>query len=256
MEPPFMPADPSTLFISDLHLDPARPDIQQSFLEFLEHQAPLCETLYILGDFFEVWLGDDDENTFTTIIIDALRDLAVPIYIMHGNRDFLLGQQFCARIGAILLDDPTVVDLYGTPTLLMHGDSLCTGDTQYMQVRAMLRSPAFQTDFLSKTLAERAAFAASARQQSQAHTQQHTENAAAKDSGSDIMDVTPSEVVRVMAEHSVQQMIHGHTHRPARHALTVNDKPAERVVLGDWDKQGWFIAADTHGLSLRSFAIE
>jgi UDP-2,3-diacylglucosamine hydrolase len=255
MEPPFMPADPSTLFISDLHLDPARPDIQQSFLEFLEHQVPLCETLYILGDFFEVWLGDDDENTFTTTIIDALRNLTVPIYIMHGNRDFLLGQQFCARIGATLLDDPTVIDLYGTPTLLMHGDSLCTGDTQYMQVRAMLRSSAFQTDFLSKTLAERAAFAASARQQSQTHTQQHTLAAKANDSRADIMDVTLSEVVRVMAEQGVQQMIHGHTHRPARHALAVNDRPAERVVLGDWDKQGWFITADTHGLSLRSFAI-
>lgn len=250
-----MPADPRTLFISDLHLDPARHDIQKAFLDFLGNEAIHCQALYILGDFFEVWLGDDDVNAFNTTIINALKNLTMPVYIMHGNRDFLLGQQFCASIDATLLEDPTVIDLHGTPTLLMHGDSLCTGDTEYMQVRAMLRSPAFQTDFLGKTLAERAAFANSARQQSQAHTQQHAQTSAAENGRTDIMDVTPSEIGRVMAENSVQQMIHGHTHRPARHALTVDGIAAERIVLGDWDTQGWFIEADAEGVSLRSFAI-
>lgn len=250
-----MPVNPSTLFISDLHLDPTRPDIQRTFLDFLGQQAADCQALYILGDFFEVWLGDDDVNTFNTSIIDALKALNVPIYIMHGNRDFLLGQQFCVSIGATLLEDPTVIDLYGTPTLLMHGDSLCTADTQYMQVRTMLRSSAFQADFLSKTLVERAAFANSARQQSQAHTQQHMQTSTDTGSSTDIMDVTPSEVVRVMAESNVAQMIHGHTHRPARHELTVGGMPAERIVLGDWDKQAWLIAADVNGLSLQPFAI-
>jgi UDP-2,3-diacylglucosamine hydrolase len=255
MEPYFMSANPRTLFISDLHLDPAKPDIQQAFLEFLSHQATHCQALYILGDFFEVWLGDDNVNAFNATIIDALKDLTVPIFLMHGNRDFLLGEQFCASIGATLLDDPIVIDLHGTPTLLMHGDSLCTGDSQYMQVRTMLRSSAFQADFLSKTLAERAAFADNARQQSQAHTQQHTQAAAVEGNSTDIMDVTESEVVRMMAESGVQQMIHGHTHRPARHELTVDDKPAERIVLGDWDKQGWFITANADGVRLESFDI-
>ena len=251
-----MSSDSSTLFISDLHLDPARPDIQQAFLNFVANQAKHCRALYILGDFFEVWLGDDDVNAFNSAIIDALQRLTMPIYLMHGNRDFLLGQRFCTSIGATLLNDPTVIDLHGTPTLLMHGDSLCTADSEYMQVRAMLRSPAFQTDFLSKTLAERQVFANNARQQSQAHTQQHSQASAANGSSTDIMDVTPIEVERVMAENNVQQMIHGHTHRPARHDLIVEGKPAERIVLGDWDKLGWFISADANGLDLQSFAIQ
>lgn len=242
-----------TLFISDLHLHPARADIQQAFLEFLADAATSAEALYILGDFFEVWLGDDDVNDFNTGIIEALAALPVPLYLMHGNRDFLLGQQFCASVGATLLSDPTVINLYGTPTLLMHGDSLCTADTDYMQVRRLLRSPAFQADFLAKSLPERAAFAGSARQQSKAHTQANMP--AAGGAANDIMDVTPNEVVRVMSEAGVRQMIHGHTHRPARHPLAVDNKPAERVVLGDWDSHGWFIRADAAGLSLESFPI-
>jgi UDP-2,3-diacylglucosamine hydrolase len=242
-----------TLFISDLHLQPARADIQQAFLGFLKNEAAGAEALYILGDFFEVWLGDDDVNDFNTSIINALAALPVPLYLMHGNRDFLLGQQFCDSIGATLLSDPTVINLHGTPTLLMHGDSLCTGDADYMQVRMLLRSPAFQADFLSKSLPERAAFAGSAREQSQAHTSANMDKAGGAEN--DIMDVTPDEVIRVMSEAGVLQMIHGHTHRPARHPLSVAGKPAERLVLGDWDSQGWLIRADAAGLSLESFPI-
>ena len=235
-----------TLFISDLHLDPSRLDVQQALLAFLSNQAQSCGALYILGDFFEVWLGDDDSNPFIDGVIQALAALPMPVYIMHGNRDFLLGEQFCAQTGATLLNDPTTIDLHGTPTLLMHGDSLCTEDVAYMQVRGQLRSSAFQADFLSKSLPERAAFANHARQQSQAHTQS---------TAMDIMDVTPSEVVRVMAEAGVLRLIHGHTHRPARHSLLVDGESAERIVLGDWDQLGWFIQADGTGLRLESFSI-
>ena len=235
-----------TLFISDLHLDPSRPDIQQALLSFLSNQAQECGALYILGDFFEVWLGDDDSQPSVDAIILALKALPCPVFIMHGNRDFLLGEQFCAQTGATLLNDPTTIDLHGTKTLLMHGDSLCTEDIAYMQVRGQLRSPAFKADFLSKSLADRAAFAAQARQQSQAHTQ-------STDMG--IMDVTPSEVARVMAEAGVLRLIHGHTHRPARHSLLVEGESAERIVLGDWDQLGWFIQADAAGLRLESFSL-
>lgn len=235
-----------TLFISDLHLDTGRPDVQQALLTFLDNIAKDCEALYILGDFFEVWIGDDATSPFVDRVIAALSALPCSVFIMHGNRDFLLGEQFCAQTGATLLSDPTTIDLYGTKTLLMHGDSLCTGDLAYMQVREQLRSPAFQAEFLAKSLPERAAFAAHARQQSQAHTQ-------STDMG--IMDVTPSEVVRVMADAGVLRLIHGHTHRPGRHAVWVEGESAERLVLGDWDQLGWFIQADPSGIRLNSFSI-
>jgi len=222
----------TTLFISDLHLDQHRPDLMAAFIQFLKSHAKDAEKLYILGDFFEVWLGDDFVPPFLQAAIDALADLSIEKYVMHGNRDFLLGDRFCRLTGAVLLEDPTVIDLYGTPCLLMHGDSLCTKDVEYMQVRKMLRDPAFQADFLTKTVEERIAFATSAREQSKAHTGEMS---------TEIMDVTPDEVTLAMSEAGVNLMIHGHTHRPDSHQLTVNDSPAIRMVLGDWDKAAWYI---------------
>ncbi|MDG1303933.1 MAG: UDP-2,3-diacylglucosamine diphosphatase [Pseudomonadales bacterium] len=228
----------STLFISDLHLDQHRTDLMTAFVNFLNDHAMHAENLFILGDFFEVWLGDDFIPPFLQPAIDALAALPIKKYLMHGNRDFLLGEEFCKLTGMTLLNDPTVIDLYGRPCLLMHGDSLCTKDVAYMEARKMLRDPGFQADFLTKTVEERIAFASSAREQSKAHTGEMS---------TDIMDVTLSEVESAMSNAGVNLMIHGHTHRPATHALMVNEKQATRIVLGDWDTSGWYITAGPGG---------
>lgn len=236
----------SQLLISDLHLEESRVDLTNAFLDFLQNRARGADALYILGDFFEVWLGDDHDTPFNRRIITALSALDIPKFLMHGNRDFLMGDAFCAAAGMTLLPDPSIVRLAGKRVLLMHGDSLCTMDQEYMAVREMLRDPAFQADFLSKSIAERDAFARSARAQSKEHTRQ---------SATEIMDVTPSEVVRVMADQDVDMMIHGHTHRPKMHDLEVHGRPAQRMVLGDWDKLGWYIEADHGAFALHSFEI-
>jgi UDP-2,3-diacylglucosamine hydrolase len=161
--------DMTTLFISDLHLEAHQPDIGEQFLAFLEGEARDAEALYILGDLFEVWLGDDDPNPYYQQMKTGLRKLAdtgVPIYFMHGNRDFTIGQQFCEETGVSLLNDPTVVNLYGRDVLLCHGDSLCTDDVQYQQIRTMTRDPAWQAMMLSKSIEERIAFAVQAREES------------------------------------------------------------------------------------------
>lgn len=236
----------SRLFISDLHLMEARRDITEAFIEFLHSKAAHAEALYILGDFFEVWIGDDHDTSFNREIIEALANLSTEKYIMHGNRDFLLGEAFCKSVGASLLNDPTVLSLGGRPALLMHGDSMCTRDEPYMQARRMLRNPAVQADLLSKSIDDRLQIAEGARQQSKDHT---------RESAEDIMDVTPEEVVREMQDHRVDLMIHGHTHRPAVHDLEINGRAAQRIVLGDWDKQGWYLEASGANLELVSFEI-
>ncbi len=224
-----------TLFISDLHLEESRPDITAAFLDFLQRQAAGAERLFILGDFFEAWIGDDERTPLQETVAEALRALSengTELFLMHGNRDFLIGEAFCQRIGATLLDDPTVVDLYGVPTLLMHGDSLCTADVEYQKFRANMRNPQWQQMILSRPLADR-----------QQMARQLREISMAKNQGKEayIMDVTPEEVVREMEAHQVQRLIHGHTHRPAVHDLTANGKPAKRIVLGDWDKNVWWL---------------
>jgi UDP-2,3-diacylglucosamine hydrolase len=234
------------LFISDLHLDESRPDITLAFFNFLETTAKGVDALYILGDFFEVWLGDDDQNEFNQSIIAALNKYASPLFLMHGNRDFLLGDEFCRQTAGTLLADPTVINLFGEHVLLMHGDSLCTQDAQYMKVRLMLRDQAFQKDLLSKTLQERKVIAKTARSQSKAHT---------RESKADIMDVTQSEVELIMAQHQLTTLIHGHTHRPKIHQLQLNDKPAKRIVLGDWDKDVWYLQCSPSGQTLKSYPI-
>ncbi|WP_309043178.1 UDP-2,3-diacylglucosamine diphosphatase [Marinobacter sediminicola] len=229
----------TTLFISDLHMEESRPDIIGAFLRFLEEEAPGAEQLFILGDFFEAWIGDDERTPLQDQAAAALRTLSdsgTRIFLMHGNRDFLLGEDFCARAGATLLDDPTLIDLYGTPTLLMHGDSLCTTDVEYQKFRAKMRNPQMQKMILSRPLEDRQQMARQLREMSMASNQGKTE---------DIMDVTPEEVQRVMEAHDVPLLIHGHTHRPAVHSLEVDGESAKRIVLGDWDKHVWWLVAQS-----------
>lgn len=233
-----------TRFISDLHLDPARPDITGALAAFLLRSKD-CDTLYILGDLFEAWVGDDDDAPLAAEVAQLFREFTASgprLYFMQGNRDFLLGDAFCNAVGGQLLPDPTVIDLYGTPTLLMHGDSLCTGDEEYMAFRATARNPEWQAELLSKPLSERRALAAQLRAASKEANSNKAE---------DIMDVTPSEVDRVMREAGVSRLIHGHTHRPARHDVALG----ERIVLGDWDVQGWYIEATSSSFELVKFDI-
>jgi UDP-2,3-diacylglucosamine hydrolase len=222
----------TTLFISDLHLDGSRPEITGLFLKFLQEEARRASSLYILGDFFEAWIGDDDDDPHHAQVLAGLKDLTrtgVPVSLMHGNRDFLIGTRFAERTGVKLLADPTVLDLYGTPTLLMHGDTLCTDDAEYQMVRRMLRDPAWQREYLAKPIPERRAIAAQARAQSKAHTAAQAEY---------IMDVNQKAVEAVMTKHGVTRLIHGHTHRPAVHRFkTADGKAMERIVLGDWYEQ-------------------
>lgn len=221
----------ATLFISDLHLSGERPEIISIFLDFLDQQASKAEALYILGDLFELWIGDDAIPPVIEPVIQGLASLAssgVPVYIMRGNRDFLLGDQFEKLTGCQLLQDPSKIDLYGTPTLILHGDTLCTDDVDYQQFRSMVRNPAWQADFLSKSIEERLAIGNQARQESVERTKEKPE---------DIMDVNEKTVENTFRSNNVLQMIHGHTHRPAIHQLEINEKVARRIVLGDWYHQ-------------------
>ena len=225
----------TTLFISDLHLEESRPDITRAFLAFLEQKAAGAKRLYILGDFFEAWIGDDERTPLQEKVAAALRNVSgggTEIFLMHGNRDFLIGANFCDRAGAALLEDPSVIDLYGTPTLLMHGDSLCTTDEEYQKFRVNMRNPQWQKMVLQRPLKDGQQMARQLREISMAKNQDKEEF---------IMDVTPGEVVREMEAHGVQRMIHGHTHRPAEHALTANGQPAKRIVLGDWAENVWWL---------------
>ena len=221
----------ATLFISDLHLDETRPQIVDLFVRFLSHEARKADALYILGDLFESWIGDDDDAPLATRIAHALRSLrdgGVPIYLMHGNRDFLLGAEYAKHAGMELLADPTIVELDGERTLLMHGDTLCTDDVEYQKFRGLVRNPAWQQQFLAKPLAERRAFASQARGESRKQTAMKA---------AEIMDVNQSAVESVMRTHGVHRLIHGHTHRPATHRFDLDGQIAERIVLGDWYEQ-------------------
>lgn len=221
----------TTLFISDLHLDTVRPGITELFLTFLREEARRAERLYILGDFFEAWVGDDDDDPHHALVMAGLKELTtagVPVLLMHGNRDFLIGETFVQKTGVKLLPEPTLVDLYRQPTLLVHGDTLCVDDKEYQMVRRMLRDPAWQKEYLAKPLSERRAIAANARAESKAHTAAQADY---------IMDVNQRAVEDLMRQHQVSRLIHGHTHRPAVHHFTSNGQKKERVVLGDWYEQ-------------------
>lgn len=229
----------TTLFISDLHLDEQRPAVTALFLDWLRGDAARADALYILGDLFEAYIGDDDDAALVATVADALRVVAdggTRVHFAHGNRDFLVGEAFARRAGLALLPEEALVDLYGTPTLLLHGDTLCLDDVAYQRIRVQLRNPSWQRQFLAQPLAARRAFAAQARAESAKHT--GTMDAA-------IMDVTPSAVEQALAEHGVRRMIHGHTHRPALHDLGAG---RQRIVLGDWYEQGSALRVDAAGV--------
>lgn len=239
-----------SLLISDLHLDPARPEHLAALETLLDNHTGKADRLYVLGDLFEAWIGDDDDSPFNRQAIDAFRrfsDAGSELFFMHGNRDFLLGDKFADDCGGVLLDEGTVADLYGTRALLMHGDSLCTEDHAYQQFRAMARDPQWQQGMLTKPLEERRALAQGMRMQSQGNNANKPEN---------IMDVTPAEVVRVMEDAGVRHLIHGHTHRPAVHDVALKDGTGTRWVLGDWGELGWWIVADSDGLRLENWEIK
>ena len=234
----------TTLFISDLHLDEECPNIGDQLLSLLEGEASNADALYILGDLFESWVGDDDPNEHYASIkigLRALVDSGVPVYFMHGNRDFMIGEDFARETGVALLPDPTVLELHGTAVLLSHGDVMCTDDLEYQKVRTMTRDPEWQAMMLAKPLEERLAFAAHARKLSQARYESLKE---------EITDVNQREVVKALDEHGVDVLLHGHTHRPAVHDVELSDRIAKRIVLGDWYEHGSILRWDENGYSL------
>ena len=239
----------ATLFVSDLHLDPARPDITRLFGDFLEGEARGAEALYILGDLFEAWVGDDDPShagAFVAARLRALSDAGVPVSFQRGNRDFLLGTGYARHAGFSILPDPAMVVLHGKPALLMHGDLLCTDDAAYQQFRAQVRDPAWQSRFLAQPLQARLAFAQQAREASQAR-QGELRQAGTMDA---ITDVSPATVEDLLVRYGVDTLIHGHTHRPAIHDLQAGGTPRKRIVLGDWYTQGSVLRATDGGFDL------
>lgn len=221
-----------TLFVSDLHLDASSPAVARQFLDFLASEARAADALYILGDLFEAWVGDDDDGELARAVAPALRavqEAGTPVAFIRGNRDFLLGPDYAARCGMRLLPDPCVVPLRGEPTLLLHGDLLCSDDTAYLALRRQMRDPAWQSHFLAQPLATRRGFARQARAASQAHQQSMP---------LDVGDATSTAVEAMFARYGVGRMIHGHTHRPKRHVHHVAGRDCERIVLGDWYEQG------------------
>lgn len=236
----------STLFIADLHLDDARPAITELFERYLaSDEARAASAVYILGDLVEAWIGDDDDAELPARIAHAtraLRDSGVPVYFMVGNRDFLLGQAFAERAGMTLLEDGTVHDIEGKPTLLMHGDVLCTDDVAYQAVRAQVRTEAWKQQILAMPLEARRAFAAKARSDSKSKTGSTDET---------IMDANQDAVEDSMRKAGVRRLVHGHTHRPAIHDFQLDGAPAQRIVLGDWYDHGSVLRVDGDAVELR-----
>ena len=233
-------------FVSDLHLHEARADVAEAFFDYLARLPDDTEALYLLGDIFEAWVGDDDDLPFHQQVKQHLRsvsDRGVPLFFMHGNRDFLVGKGFELQTGCLLLPDPAVIEHHGQRFLLMHGDSLCTDDTQYQAFRSQIRNPDMQAMLLAKPLAERREIARQLRMNSREANSNKAE---------DIMDVNAAAVAAALAEHQVNTLIHGHTHRPAIHRLADGK---QRIVLGDWDNSGWELVLDQDRLALNHFPI-
>ncbi|MGN6111430.1 MAG: UDP-2,3-diacylglucosamine diphosphatase [Luteimonas sp.] len=229
----------TTLFVSDLHLDPERPAITELFGRFLDEEARGAEALYILGDLFEAWVGDDDPSEAGARVagkLRALRDAGVPVRFIRGNRDFLLGEDYARRAGMEILPDPAVVMLHGKPTLVMHGDLLCSDDTAYQAFRAQARDPRWQAQFLAQPLQARLAFA----QQARAASQAHQSGLQAQGAMEAITDATPATVADTFSRYGIDRIIHGHTHRPKVH----EEAGGTRIVLGDWYEQGSVLRVD------------
>jgi UDP-2,3-diacylglucosamine hydrolase len=236
----------ATLFISDLHIDASCRPIIRQFTEFLQTQARGADALYILGDLFDSWVGDDAPDAGQSAAIAAIKSLTasgVPCFVMHGNRDFLLGTRFCADTGARLLPDPVMVTLYGEPVLVMHGDALCTDDHAYQRLRATVRDADWQQQFLALSVAARRALAGAARTGSQAHM------ASMEDA---ITDVNADSVAAALRAAGTSILLHGHTHRPGMHSLSVDGRKCTRIVLGDWHNQGSLLRWDSSGPELLS----
>ena len=240
----------TTLFIADLHLDPERPAITELFGRFLDTEARDAEALYILGDLFEAWVGDDDPSAAGAHVADrlkALTDAGVPAHFIRGNRDFLLGRDYARRCGVAVLHDPAVITLYGRPTLILHGDLLCTDDVAYQQFRAQTRDPRWQAQFLAQPLQARLAFAAQARAASKARYGELQSSGMSET----ITDVAPATVQEWFQRYGVDRMIHGHTHRPAIHD---EGNGRTRIVLGDWYHQGSVLRVSEDGFDLASLS--
>lgn len=234
----------TTLFISDLHLEADRPDIGKQFLDFLQTEANEADDLYILGDLFEAWVGDDDPNTHYFTIKRALRklvDRSIPVYFMHGNRDFMIGGEFANETGVEILKDPYRVTMYGQKALLSHGDVLCTDDVQYQRIRKMTRDPDWQATMRAKPLKDRLRMAEEARRQSLEQT---------LNLSMEITDVNQEAVVKAIRKYNVDVLLHGHTHRPAIHPIDLGRRKAKRIVLGDWYTQGSVVRWDSRGPKL------
>lgn len=240
---------PHSLFISDLHLSSDQPRSMAEFQHFIAEFASKADALYILGDLFEYWAGDDDlGDVFHAQVVDSLASLALhhtKVYLLHGNRDLLMGELLATACHATLLDDPTLIDLYGTPTLLSHGDTLCTDDVDYLRHREEMHNTEFQNNFLAQPLTTRKAFIEQLRQRSAAAKQN-------KDSS--IMDVNDEAVATLLREYHYPRLIHGHTHRPARHQHIVDGHACERWVLGDWYQQGSALRVDAVGCNVILFS--
>ena len=242
------------LFISDLHLEESRPDITRTLLQFLNINSGKCAALYILGDLFEVWIGDDEQSLLIDEITSALRGFHVAgssIYLMHGNRDFLIGDNFAKRCGAELIEDPCILKTEAGHIVLLHGDTLCTDDLEYMQFRAQVRQQIWQQEFLAKPLDDRRAFAQKARQASQ-------KTAGIKNNS--IMDVNGQAVLDLFNQFQENMMLHGHTHRPAVHELAFSNPingqiKGQRIVLGDWNNKAWYAETQSKEISLLSFDL-
>ena len=241
----------TSLFISDLHLQPGIPQTQRLFERFIDEKAADADQLFILGDLFEYWLGDDAiAHSGYQGVVDKLASLAeskTSIYFMHGNRDFLVGEDFAAKIGGKLLADPTLLSLGSCEVLLMHGDSLCTDDIEHQKFRAISRSSEWQEDILAKSIAERQAIADNLRMTSK---QGYVEKS------DEIMDVNRDSVCQVMDEQEVDILIHGHTHRMAIHNFTLGKRSGHRIVLGDWHEDGNYLCHDDTGFRLINYPDE
>ncbi|MFZ0501838.1 MAG: UDP-2,3-diacylglucosamine diphosphatase [Steroidobacteraceae bacterium] len=237
------------LFVSDVHLDAAAPEPQRQFLDFLHAQVAnpaAARALYILGDLFESWVGDDDVGAETAAVMAALREVTasgVACFLMHGNRDFLIGAEFCRQTGCQLLPDPVVAEIDGERVLLTHGDALCTDDHSYQELRSIVRLPAWQRRFLGLPLPDRQMLANEVRAGSRAHIARTIPK---------IMDVNAGAVTAAFEAARVRRMIHGHTHRPAVHDALVGGQPVQRIVLGAWYEQGSYLAYQNGRYELRS----
>ncbi len=235
-----------TLFISDLHLTPKRPDITQCFITFMREEAPNADALYVLGDLFDFWIGDDDPTDFAKQIRNEFKSLVgkgIPVYFTHGNRDFLVGKKFAKQTHVVLLEEEHVINLYGEKAVVMHGDTLCTEDTGYLAFREKVHQPWLQWVF------NRLPFFIKTRIVKKIQTGASNEKS---HKSMVVMDVTPSEVFRVMEKHGVNTMIHGHTHRPNIHHTLFEGKESTRIVLGDWYEQGSILVYSKEGYQLQN----